>query len=201
MGRKKREREGDRLAIIESAETVFGREGYHATTVERIAKEADFAIETLYSFFKGKEDLFGEVIRKIAREFMALLEERLLLEANPDEAIGALIKLRLEHFDRHHRFFRVLFEASPGSRLATVRDLSEDCVKSYDRYLEVVSDVFRGAVDAGQVEEPDTLYLASLLEAILKASMGFWSRKDSVEPLETRVEKVKNLLLDCIKEG
>ena len=34
-------------------------------------KEADFAVETLYSFLKGKEDLYGEVNRA-------------------DEAIGAL---------------------------------------------------------------------------------------------------------------
>lgn len=203
MARKERERERDRLAILEAGETVFGREGLYAATVERIAKEAGFAVETLCSFFKGKEDLYGEVVRKNVREFMALLEERVLVEANPGEAISALIKLRLEHFDRHHSFFRVFFETSPGSRVGQARDLPEDCVKLYDRYLEIVSDVFRGAIAAGQVEveAPDTLYLALLLETILKTSMGFWSRKDSVEPIEPRVEKVKNLLLSCMREG
>ncbi|BBO77714.1 hypothetical protein DSCW_51310 [Desulfosarcina widdelii] len=47
----------------------------------------------------------------------------------------------------------------------------------------------------------DPVYLAGLLETILKDFMWFWSRKESVEPLKTRVEKVKSLLLTCIREG
>lgn len=44
-------------AILEAAERLFLTRGYHATTVEQLAEEADVAIGSLYGHFGGKEDL------------------------------------------------------------------------------------------------------------------------------------------------
>jgi len=57
LSRRDRERERHRQEILEAAERVFVREGYHAATVEAIAREAEFGIGTIYNFFQSKEDL------------------------------------------------------------------------------------------------------------------------------------------------
>jgi len=70
----------NRLALLSAARSVFLRAGYHATTVDAIAREAGFTTGAIYSRFAGKADLF-----------LALLEERIAERARrfsgitPDE--------------------------------------------------------------------------------------------------------------------
>jgi AcrR family transcriptional regulator len=54
-----------RHRLIDAAEVVFARGGYHGASVEEIAREAGASTGALYSNFTGKEDLF-----------LALFEER-----------------------------------------------------------------------------------------------------------------------------
>lgn len=55
-----------RRRLIDAAETVFARSGFHGASVEEIAHEAGATTGALYSNFAGKEDLF-----------LALFEERI----------------------------------------------------------------------------------------------------------------------------
>jgi len=115
LSRREREREAHRRELLEAAERVFVREGYHGATVDEIAQEAEFAVGTLYNFFKGKEDLYVHVIEKIAQNFTEQFDQQVLSIEDPEQAIASLIELRLTHFEDHRGFFRIFFEASPGS--------------------------------------------------------------------------------------
>jgi AcrR family transcriptional regulator len=55
-----------RRRLLDSAETVFARRGFHGASVDEIAGEAGGTSGALYSNFSGKEDLF-----------LALFEERI----------------------------------------------------------------------------------------------------------------------------
>jgi AcrR family transcriptional regulator len=55
-----------RRRLLDSAEAVFARHGFHGASVEEIAREAGATTGALYSNFEGKEDLF-----------LALFEERI----------------------------------------------------------------------------------------------------------------------------
>lgn len=47
-----------RRRLIDAAESVFARRGFHGASVEEIAREAGATTGALYSNFAGKEDLF-----------------------------------------------------------------------------------------------------------------------------------------------
>jgi AcrR family transcriptional regulator len=199
LTRKERERQAHRRAMLDAAERVFVRKGYYQATVEEIAQEAEFSVGTLYNFFKNKEDLYGQVVEKIAREFLADFEAHVLTRADPEEAVGALIELRLTHFEEHRGFFRVFFETSPGSRLDPARALPESCVGLYDHYVEQVAELFRRAVDAGRFAPFDPFYLTLCLEGIINAFVAYWSRREPVEPLPARVAKMKASFIERLK--
>ena len=61
MTRKERERAGRRKAIIDAAEELFGAKGFENTTMEEIAEKAEFGKPTLYSYFKGKDEILFRV--------------------------------------------------------------------------------------------------------------------------------------------
>ncbi len=195
LSRKARERERRRREILDAAETVFVRKGYHAATVEEIAQEAEFAVGTLYNFFQSKDDLYAQVVGKIALDFMEVVEAQVLSIDDPEQAVAALIELRLTHFDEHRGFFRVFFETSPGSRVDLARALPPQCIGLHDRYIEAVSKLFRQGVSRHIFAENDPLYLTLCLEGVINAFVSYWSRREPDEPLETRVRKMKAAFL------
>jgi AcrR family transcriptional regulator len=58
-----------RQAIIRTARKAFVRDGYAATRIEPIAREAGVSTATLYALFDGKAGLFTAVIDDAAEDF------------------------------------------------------------------------------------------------------------------------------------
>ena len=67
-----------RKRLIDAAESVFARSGYHGASVGEIAREAGVTTGALYSNFAGKEDLF-----------LALFEERITADVGEYSEIVA----------------------------------------------------------------------------------------------------------------
>ena len=197
--RREREHEAHRRELLEAAERVFVRKGYYGATVEEIAHEAEFAVGTLYNFFKGKEDLYVHVIEKIAQNFTEQFEQNVLSIEDSEEAIASLIELRLTHFEDHRGFFRIFFEAASGSRLDPAGALPDNCAELYERYMEAVIEIFRRGVSRRVFDESDPLYLALCLEGVVNAFVAYWSKREPTEPLAVRVEKMKREFLGRIK--
>lgn len=197
--RREREREAHRRTMLEAAERVFVRKGYREAAVEEIAQEAEFSVGTLYNFFKNKEDLYAQVAEKIAQDFLEAFEGRVLSRHDPAEAIGALIELRLTHFEDHRGFFRVFFETSPSSRFDPASALPESCMGLYDRYVDTVTGLFRQGVEQGQFDRIDPLFLTLSLEGILNAFVAYWSKREPTEPLAVLVTKMKRDFLGRLK--
>src|SRR5437588_1479794 len=53
-----------RRRLLDAAEAVFARRGFHGASVEEIAREAGATTGALYSNFSGKEDLFLELFEE-----------------------------------------------------------------------------------------------------------------------------------------
>ena len=75
MGSKKKETliQFNRSNIIESAKQLFKIKGVEQTTMDDIAKEADYSKSTIYVYFKSKDEIYNS----IACEYMNLLKEGL----------------------------------------------------------------------------------------------------------------------------
>jgi AcrR family transcriptional regulator len=62
---------------IRAAEELFKRIGFRAVTMELVAREAQVAKATLYSYFKNKDELFVVVCERMARLLRAAVEHAL----------------------------------------------------------------------------------------------------------------------------
>ena len=63
MTRKDREKLVRRNNILKSAVKIFAQKGYEKTTLDEIAKKAEYSKGTIYNCFKSKEDLFINLIQ------------------------------------------------------------------------------------------------------------------------------------------
>ena len=60
--RKEKERLVRKNDMIGAAERVFFEKGFENSTMDDIAKEAEFTKKTIYSYFKNKEELYYEIM-------------------------------------------------------------------------------------------------------------------------------------------
>lgn len=57
-----------RDSILDAALTVFVRDGYHATKLTDISREAGCSVGTLYTYFENHEELLAAVLQKVQTE-------------------------------------------------------------------------------------------------------------------------------------
>jgi AcrR family transcriptional regulator len=89
--------------IIEAAFSVFGDIGYEATVIRDIADRAGISSGTIYTYFKGKKDLFQATVTEGWSRFLAHM--RALAESSEPREV------RLERFVDHG--FRSLKSSLP----------------------------------------------------------------------------------------
>ncbi len=66
-----------RRRCLRAAEDLFKRVGFRAVTMELVAREANVAKATLYSFFKNKDELFIAVSARMARMLLNAVQQAL----------------------------------------------------------------------------------------------------------------------------
>ena len=81
--RRERRRELGRDQILDVAEGVFARKGFHEASLREIAELAEYSVGAVYGFFSGKDELYREIFLRRAAVFMSGMEEVLSSPAPP----------------------------------------------------------------------------------------------------------------------
>ena len=191
MTRREREKLRHRREILEAAERVFVEQGFEHVTVEDIAREAEFSVGAIYTFFANKEVLCSEVMAKIAEDFLDGFHREVKGSDNPLEAIAKLIEVRLRHVREHGGFIRLFMESKPGSQVTPDSAVPQRCRGLYDTYVSEIAALFREAIGKGLVRKMDPLYAALSLEGAINAFCAYWGRKEMSLSLEKQVEIVQ----------
>jgi AcrR family transcriptional regulator len=93
--------------VIRTAEELFKKVGFRAVTMELVAREANVAKATLYSYFKNKDELYVEVCARMARILRGAVEQALI---KPDTALDERLA---DAMVAKHRPVFTLVRASP----------------------------------------------------------------------------------------
>lgn len=76
-------------AIIEAAIRCLGRDGYAASSLQRIADEAKVNKRALLYYFDDREDLFEHVVRRIGDRLLAQVADAVAGREEPREIVSA----------------------------------------------------------------------------------------------------------------
>src|SRR2546429_8281777 len=63
--------EATRRRVLEAAEQVFGDKGYHDASVTEITRAAGVAQGTFYLYFRGKKEIFLDLVGELGRGLRA----------------------------------------------------------------------------------------------------------------------------------
>ena len=166
MSPRKREqleaiRESSRNAILQAALRLFAERGYHATTIEAIAREAGIAKGLVYNYFASKQELLRQLVLLGFREFEDLLPE-LLRTADPVQRLHVLFELSGKLIREKTEFYRlymmVLLQVNRDKELSKI-------IQEYSRTLYAETEEILRELGVADVETEARL-LAALLDGI-----------------------------------
>ena len=127
--RKQREKEYKRNDIINAAERVFFSKGYTNTSMDEVAKEAEYSKRTIYVYFSSKEQLYFEIMIRGYRLLLAQIEQR-LAKASPTTAqaeLRCLFFAILEFSKNYPAYFEAImeYETTDAKELSGIEDGSK----------------------------------------------------------------------------
>lgn len=98
-----------RKKIIESASTLFSRKSYHEVMMEDVAKMADIAKGTVYTYFASKEELYFSIMRLRMEKLTSSLKEKIKIENSSIDSIHSFI-IHLYMFMMKYRDFFLMYQ-------------------------------------------------------------------------------------------
>jgi AcrR family transcriptional regulator len=96
VGQRQEQSELRRERIMEAARQNFASQGFAKTTVEAIASGAGVSNGLLYKFFRGKEDLFQEVVSGVVRDWVRAFVPGEPESLSPTEKLEAMFRRSVE---------------------------------------------------------------------------------------------------------
>jgi len=115
LPRREREKARQRQEMLAAALDLFSQKGYHQVSIHEIAQKSEFAIGTLYKFFKNKEDLYKTLMIELADKFKAALQEVLKAKGDEIEKLRNYVKVKGEVFRANISVIRLYFAEAQGA--------------------------------------------------------------------------------------
>jgi TetR/AcrR family transcriptional regulator len=175
LPRREREKLRQRREILEVALSLFAERGYHEVSMHEIAHRSEFAIGTLYKFFRNKEELYRTLLWEKAQAFHQ--ELLLAIEEGKEEmeSLRNYVRRKGELFRAHLPVIRLYFSESRGPAFSARSGLDAEIGKLHQDFLQVLSSVFARGIEKGRFQPiADPRDLALALDGITTAFLFRW---------------------------
>lgn len=128
---KKRDADKSRKLILDAAETLFAKKGYHQTTLSEIAELSGLSRTTPSYFFRNKEQLYRRVIERLIKTEKEYVNTSAFIEGEVTvEALRIILRRRLEYTLKNPNLTKILVAES-------LNDNRPDWILEY--YPEMIS--------------------------------------------------------------
>ena len=123
--------------ILNAAFKCISERGYANVSLRDIADEAGVVLSQLNYYYKNKEGLFTEIIKKLAQQYLNEIEDNLKKGKSEKERIAGLIRYFQEVLRKKPELFKLLFDlTSMALWSASLKELLNNLFKSIAGLIE-----------------------------------------------------------------
>ena len=195
LPRREREKLAQRRDILAAALDLFSLKGYRNVSVSEIAEKAEFAIGTLYKFFKNKEDLYRALLLEQAAEFFAAGTKAIEEADDEIEKLRNFVKAKKEVFVGNVPMLRLFFSETQGARQSVLAGFHSQIRKMYDDFLKRLAAVFESGVKRKRFRKiADPFHLAVAFEGLANACLFLWAEQPDRHPILGDPDTLLNIL-------
>jgi TetR/AcrR family transcriptional repressor of mexJK operon len=189
-----------RKQILDAAQKVFAKKGFHGTSIKDLAKAAGISPGLLYWYFKDKTDLLTSLLSERITEGFGSLAEEVPFDLPPEEFLPRFGRFYVGLVERpmNAALFKIVI-ANTQSFPAAVREVQSHMI---DRILGTMQTYFQHQIDAGRMRACDTematrVFMGSLVAyMLLRHVLG--NEQTRALPLETFIDGVVDTVLHGI---
>jgi len=182
-------KEAHRAKLLQIAIRLFGKQGYHATTVPRIVRESRSSTGAFYFYFRNKDDIFACALQAIGEQIAAVLNKA-MTSARGDTisqmkvAVETFILFLAEHPDEA----RILIVESSGlsTKLAKVR---RSIIASHCRSVEQALTSISGSLPRLDPKVVARCWVGALHESVFHWLESPTERHISAEALARQISE------------
>ncbi|MDD5432041.1 MAG: TetR/AcrR family transcriptional regulator [Candidatus Omnitrophica bacterium] len=170
FNRKERDKLLRQSDILKAAERVFAAKGYYKTTIQDIAKEAQYAVGTIYQYFTDKEILYLELIERKLGDLITEVKKEVDKTGDTKEKIKVLVRQQLTYFEKNFDFFKIYFSERGGLRWVIKDRISKTSVDRFVKYIDYIAELLKDAQEKSLIRKDlESEKLAYVLISMLNA--------------------------------
>lgn len=124
--------------MLDAAVQMFSLNGYHETSMDAIAAEAQISKPMLYLYYGSKEELFGACLSREMARFIDTIRADIDVNQGPRELLRNTIVAVLRYIDANRASWIVMYSQAVNSQAFahTVREGREQIIELVTRLLD-----------------------------------------------------------------
>ena len=185
--RKQREYEARREEILLAAERMFSQNGFFKTSMAEIAEASQFAMGTVYRFFKSKEEIYISLVEVKVEELLNLLQEATKSGSTAPEKLREVIRVKLAFADQNRDFFRIYVSEWSGFEWTVKSAFGDRVWKKYLAQIDLVANLIKEGIKAGEFRKVNPKDTSLALHGMLNSTIYVWILQAG--PKESLVDK------------
>ena len=194
LSRREREKLAQRQEILAAALGLFSKKGYGNVSMQEIAENAEFAIGTLYKFFRSKEDLYRALVLEQTDVFHSGIESAFASSDDEIEQLRNYLKFKGDAFRANIAMIRIYFSEIQGSCHNVLAGLDQEMLSKHEETLRKLAAIFEKGMRRGRfhnVAEP--YYLAVAIEGVTFAFLRLWMNYPNGHPVLDNPDTILNI--------
>lgn len=180
-----------RAQILEVAEDLFSRKGFHGTSMRDLAAALGIKAGSLYSHIKGKDELLWEIVDGIAAQFCAAAEAAAARQAPASQRLRDLMRAHLGIVGEHREMAAVLL--LEWREIAEVSHL--DIKARRDAHEACVARILDDGVVSGEFRPQETKWARLLVLSALNWASQWYQPGAEASPREV-ADRFADIILD-----
>jgi len=184
-----------REQIISAASVAFSKFGYKKTTLDDIALLTNRGKTGIYYYFKSKDDIFREVIRKEAEIIKVKLSKSLANKKTPVVKLTSYIHNRMDAFEKLGNYYSAMkHELMEHLHFINLNRVDFDVTE-----IEIISSILTEGVEKGSFQIDNISQVSKTILLTLKSLeipfYGQESQNNSKELLDSLIQLLLNGLM------
>jgi AcrR family transcriptional regulator len=180
--------------IFESAESVFGRQGYEGATMQDIADEAGVSLKTVYGAYESKKDLYDQILIDRAGAFVSVMKAAADGVSDPLTRLSRIVEAYVGFLIDHEDWLRIHLRARVAWAL---RPSDESAARAWVAGRHLYVELMRDAIDQGAIFDGDPDEMSALVQSVMQVQIGRAienGQKDVSEIAATMMMYIRRLL-------
>jgi AcrR family transcriptional regulator len=176
--------------LLQAAEDVFGEKGYHEASVVEVTMRAGVAQGTFYVYFKGKKDIFTQLIIHLHHDVRKSIQQEITSSASRLEEETRGIVAFFLYLHKHANLYKILRDAE---------SVDENLYRwYYHSFAEGYIKRLQKAMAKGEIRQTDPEALAYCLMGIGTFTAMRWPGWEGRMPPESFLDGVRDFIIRAL---